>query len=214
MSLHFFMQCVKMALGEKMRRVIRRYANRKMYDPQARRTITLSGIADLLREGLQVQVIDHTTGSDITSLTLSKVLLEQEKEKSTSAWGSIFLEELIRQRWGALLEVIEKSLSVSLEAIGSAEVRMREIVPDLVGSRKIDRREGQKILEKGLLRLAESKTAIQVQLERIVSRVKAAPEVFSCPRPSERIAVVRDRDRDPEAFPGLRSQKGNAATQT
>ena len=154
-----------------MKRIIRRYANRKMYDPQARRPITLTGIAGLLMEGLQVQVIDHPTGVDITSLTLSKVLLEQEKGKGTSIWGSFLFQELIRQRGSALLEAAEKSLSASMEAIGAAEGKLREMVRDLVSSRRIDRREGQKLLEKGLRRLAESKATLQAQLEKVVRRV-------------------------------------------
>lgn len=154
-----------------MKRIIRRYANRKMYDPQARRSITLSGIASLLRRGVQVQVLDHPTGMDITSLTLSKVLLEQEKKREASPWGSFLFEELIRQRGSALLELAEKSLSASLEALGTAEGRLREMVRVLVNSRKLDRREGQKLLEKGLHRLVESKVNLQSQLEKVLRRM-------------------------------------------
>lgn len=160
-----------------MKRIIRRYANRKMYDPQARRPITLAGIASLLREGLQVQVIDHPTGVDITSLTLSKVLLEQEKAKATSPWGSFLFQELIRQRGSTLLELVEHSLTSSLEAIGTAEGKLREMMRDLVRSRGIDRREGQKLLEKWLHRLAESKVALQAQLEKVARRVMSSAEV-------------------------------------
>jgi polyhydroxyalkanoate synthesis repressor PhaR len=171
----FFMQCVKTDSRETMKRIIRRYSNRKMYDPQARRSITLSGIASLLRRGVQVQVLDHPTGTDITSLTLSKVLLEQEKKREASPWGSFLFQELIRQRGSALLELAEKSLSASLEVLGTAEGRLREMVRVLVNSRKIEHREGQKLLEKGLQRLAESKVDLQSQWEKVLRRMM--PEV-------------------------------------
>lgn len=124
---------------------------------------------------MQVQVLDHPTGTDITSLTLSKVLLEQEKKREASPWGSFLFQELIRQRGSALLELAEKSLSASLEALGTAEGRLREMVRVLVNSRKIDHREGQKLLEKGLQRLAESKVDLQSQWEKVLRRMM--PEV-------------------------------------
>ena len=62
--------------------VIKRYPNRKLYDTEAKQYITLEGIAALIREGQEVSVIDHTTGEDLTALTLTQVILEQEKKRS------------------------------------------------------------------------------------------------------------------------------------
>lgn len=62
--------------------VIKRYPNRKLYDTQAKQYITLERIAEIIRDGEEVQVIDHGTGEDITALTLSQVILEQEKRQS------------------------------------------------------------------------------------------------------------------------------------
>lgn len=62
--------------------VIKRYPNRKLYDTQGKKYITLDRIAELIRDGQDVEVIDHATGEDITALTLSQVILEQEKRQS------------------------------------------------------------------------------------------------------------------------------------
>lgn len=62
--------------------VIKRYPNRKLYDTEAKRYITLDGIADIIRSGHEVQVIDHATGEDLTALTLSQIIFEQEKRRS------------------------------------------------------------------------------------------------------------------------------------
>jgi len=62
--------------------VIKRYPNRKLYDTQAKQYITLDRIAELIREGTDIQVIDHASGEDITALTLSQVIFEQEKRQS------------------------------------------------------------------------------------------------------------------------------------
>jgi len=61
--------------------VIKRYPNRKLYDTEAKQYITLEGIAELIRQGQEVQVVDHATGEDLTALTLTQVISEQEKKR-------------------------------------------------------------------------------------------------------------------------------------
>jgi len=59
--------------------VIKRYSNRKLYDTQAKQYVTLDSLAALVRQGLDVSVIDHVSGEDITVLTLAQIIVEQEK---------------------------------------------------------------------------------------------------------------------------------------
>jgi polyhydroxyalkanoate synthesis repressor PhaR len=61
-------------------RVIRRYGNRKLYDPQAGRHVTLEDVARIVAGGREVEVVDQKTGEDLTSLTLAQVLLEGVKK--------------------------------------------------------------------------------------------------------------------------------------
>ena len=62
--------------------VIKRYPNRKLYDTEAKKYVTLEGIAELIRQRKDVQVLDHVTGEDLTALTLSHIIFEQEKKRS------------------------------------------------------------------------------------------------------------------------------------
>lgn len=62
-------------------RTIRRYRNRKLYDPGRRDTITLDGVARLAARGEKLRVVDHETGADITSLTLLLAMLQWEKAR-------------------------------------------------------------------------------------------------------------------------------------
>jgi len=61
-------------------RLIRRYGNRKLYDPAARRYVTLEDLARMVAEGQDIHVLDQKTGEDLTSLTLIQVLLEGVKQ--------------------------------------------------------------------------------------------------------------------------------------
>jgi polyhydroxyalkanoate synthesis repressor PhaR len=60
-------------------RVIRRYGNRKLYDTEARRYVTLEELAGLVAAGTDVAVLDQKTGEDLTNPTLVQVLLEAVK---------------------------------------------------------------------------------------------------------------------------------------
>ncbi len=63
-----------------MSRIIKRYENRKLYDTEDRRYISLEEIAELIRNGVEVQVIDNTNGEDITTQTLTQVIFEEGKK--------------------------------------------------------------------------------------------------------------------------------------
>lgn len=60
--------------------IIKRYTNRKLYDTEIKRYITLSDIIYMLREGKDITVIDNQSGIDITTLTLTQIILELEKK--------------------------------------------------------------------------------------------------------------------------------------
>jgi len=60
-------------------RVIKRYANRKLYDTQRSRYVTLDQIADMIRGGQDVKIVDNNTKEDLTSITLAQIIFEQEK---------------------------------------------------------------------------------------------------------------------------------------
>lgn len=62
--------------------MIKRYPNRKLYDTEAKRYVTLETITQMIHEGQDVQVVDHETGEDLTNLTLSQIIFEQEKKGS------------------------------------------------------------------------------------------------------------------------------------
>jgi polyhydroxyalkanoate synthesis repressor PhaR len=60
-------------------RIIRRYANRKLYDCQESHYVTLDKLAGITRQGEEFQVVDNVTGRDLTTATLAQVIFEEEK---------------------------------------------------------------------------------------------------------------------------------------
>jgi polyhydroxyalkanoate synthesis repressor PhaR len=104
------------------RHLIKKYANRKLYDTRTSRYITLEGIAELVREGHEIKVVDRDNGHDLTQVTLSQVVLSQEKNgpaRLVDAGG-----EVIRERGQALLDYVRKTLNVPSD-LGSEMERRR-----------------------------------------------------------------------------------------
>jgi polyhydroxyalkanoate synthesis repressor PhaR len=64
-------------------RVIKRYANRKLYDTQHSKYVTLEQIADMIRRGDDVQIVDNKTKEDLTSVTLAQIIFEEEKKQKS-----------------------------------------------------------------------------------------------------------------------------------
>jgi polyhydroxyalkanoate synthesis repressor PhaR len=75
--------------------LIKRYSNRKLYDASDRRQITLEGISRLVTSGDDVKVVDNDSGEDITTVILTEILLERERE-STGPFSKSILTGLVR----------------------------------------------------------------------------------------------------------------------
>jgi len=79
-------------------RVIKRYANRKLYDTRSSRYVTLPQIAELVRGGEDVQIIDNRTKENLTSVTLAQIIYESEKSAEASTrQGAKTLRDMIQQ---------------------------------------------------------------------------------------------------------------------
>ncbi len=82
-------------------RVVKRYANRKLYDTRDSRYVTLQQIAEYVRAGEDVTIIDNTTKEDLTNATLAQIVYETEKSSAESG------EEGRPKTMGALRSLIQ-----------------------------------------------------------------------------------------------------------
>jgi polyhydroxyalkanoate synthesis repressor PhaR len=110
--------------------VVRRYGNRKLYDPESARYVTLEDVAGIVAGGREVEVVDQRTGEDLTSLTLAQVLLESVR-KGASRLPRHVLTGLVRMAtgpgpgWAGWLE--------PREAAGRARVEAERLVSRVLG---------------------------------------------------------------------------------
>ncbi|MDQ3368337.1 MAG: transcriptional regulator [Myxococcota bacterium] len=103
-------------------RIIKRYANRKLYDTEHSRYVTLEQISEMIRQGDDVKIVDNKTKEDLTTVTLAQIIFEEEKKQRS------FLP------LGAMRNIIQSGG----EWFAEAQRRVQSILPSLPGKKKDD----------------------------------------------------------------------------
>jgi len=89
-------------------RVIKRYSNRKLYDTRSSQYVTLEQIAEMIRQGEEVRVLDNSSKEDLTSVTLAQIIFEEEKrQKSFIPLGA--MRHLIQSGGASLQELAQQA---------------------------------------------------------------------------------------------------------
>jgi polyhydroxyalkanoate synthesis repressor PhaR len=126
--------------------VIKRYPNRKLYDTDAKKYITLDGIATLIRQGQEVEVVDHATGEDLTAITLTQVIFEQEKRRSGFLPQSV-LTGLI-QAGGETMGTLRRTLAHPLNLARQVDEEIEQRVQTLISRGELATEEGRRLRDK------------------------------------------------------------------
>jgi polyhydroxyalkanoate synthesis repressor PhaR len=108
--------------------VIKRYSNRKLYDTQESRYVTLEEIEEMIRGGKEIAVVDATTGEDLTSVTLAQIILETERNHRGTL-PAAFLHQLIKHG-EAWQDFVQRTMRSSLEGVVSSQREMDKIFRD------------------------------------------------------------------------------------
>jgi polyhydroxyalkanoate synthesis repressor PhaR len=107
--------------------IIKKYANRKLYHTNKKHYITLEGVARLVQQGEDVQVIDNETSEDITATILVQIILQARKRHGNDdALPATVLMSLL-QFGGSALSSVQRALSAAFNAQGrvDAEIERR-----------------------------------------------------------------------------------------
>lgn len=132
--------------------LIKRYPNRKLYDTEAKRYVTLEGIATLIRQGTEVHVVDHATGEDLTAVTLTQVILEQEKRQNGFLPQTV-LTGLIRAG-GERLSTLRRALASPLELAHHVDEEIERRLQALISRGELAAEEGRQLRDQ-LLRQSD-----------------------------------------------------------
>jgi polyhydroxyalkanoate synthesis repressor PhaR len=115
-----------------MPRTIKKYANRRLYDTEASRHVTLEGIRQLVASGEDVVVLEDTTGQDITRSILLQVIAEQE-QGGRPILSAEMLKHIIRFYGNPLQELMGGYLERSVEMFMNQQKTLQDQIQKTMG---------------------------------------------------------------------------------
>ena len=183
--------------------LIKRYANRKLYNTQTSRYITLKGIAELIDDGEEVRVIDNETGEDITNVALSQILVDSER--SNADVSQSLLSQILGRGGDALYEALRKGVDDASEGLGEIQDRFRRMVAVRESSEREGSKEHSSEHREGDRRsLSDWIAYASPDFERMVQRaVERVFEMLDLPRRSDIEALNQNLERVAEAVETL-----------
>jgi len=113
--------------GAREPKVIKRYTNRKLYDTVESRYVTLDEIAEMIKGGTEVKIIDNRSKEDLTSVTLAQIIFEEEKKQSQMPLA--LLREIIRHPGESIQGFFQKEVQPRVASIREeAESRLDKLL--------------------------------------------------------------------------------------
>ena len=107
--------------------VVKKYANRRLYNTETSSYITLDNLADMIRAGRDFVVYDAKSGEDITRGVLTQIIVEEES-KGTSMLPTAFLRQLIGFYGDSLQGVVPRYLESAMSSFARQQQQLREVV--------------------------------------------------------------------------------------
>lgn len=118
--------------GDKI--VIKKYANRRLYNTGSSSYVTLEHLREMVKEGVDFVVYDAKTGEDITRSVLGQIIFEEESKGEQNLLPIQFLRQLIGFYGGQMQSLVPSYLELSLNAFTQQQERMREQFAGAFGS--------------------------------------------------------------------------------
>jgi polyhydroxyalkanoate synthesis repressor PhaR len=171
--------------------LIKRYANRKLYNTESSRYITLKGIAELIEAGEDVRVVDNETGEDITSVALSQILVDSERESRSVP--KTLLSDLIQRGGDALYGALRRGVGDASEGLEEIQRNVRRLI-------RTRDEEGHRLSDWIAFATPDFERAIQSAIERVF-------KLLDLPRRSDIDALNENLQRVAEAVERLESAR-------
>lgn len=168
-------------------RLIKRYKNRRLYDIEKSRTITQIELGMMVKEGIEVQVIDTHSGADITTEVLGRILVTESSAWSDEDDSKNLFKKLISLGGDKSMSVLKNTVLASIGAFHVTKAKAEKIIDDLIKRGELDKSDRKKaimeMLEKAEKSTSELKDKIsqgadktQKEVANIVKKLNLAKE--------------------------------------
>jgi len=124
--------------------LIKKYANRKLYDTTDKRYLTMDRLAELIKAGDEVSIVDNETGDDLTSAIVSQ-LLAREDAGTDKAVPSRVLMQMLRKGRGTLFGYGKKYVALWQSALTLSRDEIEKLVNSLIVDKEISESDGRNL---------------------------------------------------------------------
>ncbi len=107
--------------------IIKKYANRRLYDTESSSYITLERLAEMVRQKREFKVVDAKTGEDITHGVLTQILMEEEA-RGTTMLPANFLRQLIAMYGKSMQSMVPQYLEASLDSLQRNQAQFKDVM--------------------------------------------------------------------------------------
>jgi len=115
--------------------IVKKYANRRLYDTSKSSYVTLEDLAEMVREGLDFKVVDAKSEKDLTQSVLTQIIVEQEsREDSPNLLPQNFLKEIIKFYGGNMEAFVPTYLEQAMQNFVQSQEQMREQMEQSFGT--------------------------------------------------------------------------------
>ena len=118
--------------------IIKKYANRRLYNTRSSSYITLENLAKMTREGVDFNVIDAKTGADITHQILTQIIMEEEASGEQMLPVN-FLRQLISMYGNSMQSLIPHYLEASMENFRANQTKLHKAFEESLGNNPLAR---------------------------------------------------------------------------
>jgi polyhydroxyalkanoate synthesis repressor PhaR len=113
--------------------IIKKYANRRLYNTSSSSYITLDDLSKMTRDGVEFQVLDAKTGSDITHQILTQIIMEEEASGTEQMLPISFLRQLIAMYGNSMQAMMPHYLEASMENFHANQRKLEDMFKKSVG---------------------------------------------------------------------------------
>src|SRR5579862_8974316 len=108
--------------------IIKKYANRRLYNTGTSTYVTLEDLAVMVKSGEDFIVYDAKSGEDITRSVLTQIIFEQENKAGQNLLPITFLRQLIRYYGDSMQMLVPRYLEVSIESFAREQEKFRQLL--------------------------------------------------------------------------------------
>ncbi len=114
--------------------VIKKYANRRLYNTKSSSYITLDHLSKMTREGIEFKVLDAKTGVDITHQILTQIIMEEESAGGEQMLPVSFLRQLISMYGNSMQSMVPHYLEASMDHFRTNQQKLRQAFEASLGN--------------------------------------------------------------------------------